>query len=318
MTGIGLVNIYRAQKLVKWCMLLSATINEIFEAFDDHIHDKLNSTKLHNGQNKIAFAMRAVLQGSRLLKNRKEYMYYDTDETHFKYKVQEYYSLRCVPQILGPVYDTVQYAENVLVNELNSVSDNPVVDEESENVFHGGNFHGDYISLEMDKVRIAITKLSMLAERQLNYLLNDKLNGSLPPFINRSVIGLNFGLQGVQYTATSTVAENQSLSGSVYIHSIPNNKDNQDVVSMGSNAALLTARVIENSFEVLAIEAIAVAEAIESLGNSDKLNQSSLKFYNDLRRILPPSADDQPVFRHIKSVKQYLENNDLTEIDTQL
>ena len=183
----------------------------------------------------------------------------------FEDKVQEYYSLRCVTQVLGPVYDTVRQAEQVLVDELNSVNDNPVIDHRHHNVFHGGNFHGDYVALEMDKVRIAITKLSMLAERQLNYLLNDRLNRKFPPFVNLGVLGLNFGMQGVQFTATSTVAENQTLSFPMYVHSIPNNNDNQDIVSMGANAALLTRKVIDNSFEVLSIQLMAVLQAIDAV-----------------------------------------------------
>ena len=91
--------------------------------------------------------------------------------------------MRCVTQVLGPVYDTIIQAEKVVVDELNSVNDNPVIDHVNQNIFHGGNFHGDYVSLEMDKLKIAITKLSMLAERQLNYLLNDKLNQKFPPFV---------------------------------------------------------------------------------------------------------------------------------------
>ena len=123
------------------------------------------------------------------------------------------------------------------------MNDNPVVDHQNHNIFHGGNFHGDYVSLEMDKLKTAITKLSMLSERQLNYLLNTKLNEKFPPFVNLGVLGFNFGMQGMQFTATSTVAENQTLSFPMYVHSIPNNNDNQDIVSMGCNAALITKKV---------------------------------------------------------------------------
>src|SRR5690606_35139727 len=113
------------------------------------------------------------------------------------------------------------------------------IDVESQDVYHGGNFHGDYIALEMDRLKLVVTKMSMLAERQINYLLNSKINELLPPFINLGKLGLNFGMQGAQFTATSTTAENQALSTSLYIHSIPNNNDNQDIVSMGTNAALM-------------------------------------------------------------------------------
>ena len=111
----------------------------------------------------------------------------------------------------------------------------------------------------MDKLKIAITKLSMLAERQLNYLLNDKLNQILPPFVNLGVLGFNFGMQGLQFTAVSTVAENQTLSSPMYVHSIPNNNDNQDIVSMGCNAALMSKKVIDNTFEVLTIQVMTIA-----------------------------------------------------------
>ena len=147
-----------------------------------------------------------------------------------------------------------------------------------ENVYHGGNFHGDYVSLAMDKLKIVVTKLSMLSERQLNYLLNDKLNQKLSPFINLGKLGLNFGLQGMQFTATSTVAENQTFHIPMYLHSISNNNDNQDIVSMGCNAALMTRKVIDNSFDVLAIQTVALAQAIDYLKCQSRLSSFANKF----------------------------------------
>src|SRR6185437_8607518 len=214
MTGIGMINIIQAQKLLGWSAMFSAMTNEIVEAYNDHYSHELNIVKHHTGQNKVAAMMREVLEGSKMIRNRSEHLYHphNIDQEIFEDKIQEYYSLRCVTQVLGPVYDTISQAEKILVDELNSMNDNPVIDHVNQNIFHGGNFHGDYVSLEMDKLKIAITKLSMLAERQLNYLLNDKLNQKFPPFLNLGVLGLNFGMQGVQFTATSTVAENQTLS----------------------------------------------------------------------------------------------------------
>jgi len=212
---------------------------------------------------------------------------------------------------MGPIYDTVINAENVIVNEINSVSDNPILDIEKQNVYHGGNFHGDYISLEMDKLRIAITKLSMLAERQLNYLLNDKINQKLPPFINIGKLGLNYGLQGMQFTATSTVAENQTLSNPMYIHSIPNNNDNQDIVSMGCNSALLTNKVVENSFEVIAIHAAAVCQAIDYLNCADNLSEATSKTYKQIRKIFPVIIEDVPQYKNLKTLKTLLMATDL-------
>jgi histidine ammonia-lyase len=310
MTGIGLVNIIEAKKLLGWSCILSAMINEVVEAFDDHLSKELNAVKRHVGQNKVAAAMRDILKDSKMIRHRPDHFYKELEEEIFKDKVQEYYSLRCVPQVLGPIYDTLVEAEKIVVQELNSVSDNPVVDHDQENVFHGGNFHGDYISLEMDKVKIAITKLSMLCERQLNYLMNDKLNHKFPPFMNLGKLGLNFGMQGIQFTATSTVAENQTLSYPMYLHSIPNNNDNQDIVSMGCNAALMTNRVIENTFEVLAIQVMTMLQAVDYLNCHEKLSSFSHRIYSEVRAIFPKFIEDSPKYKDAKKIKEYLLQHD--------
>jgi histidine ammonia-lyase len=312
MTGIGMINIIQARKLLSWSVLFSAMINEIVEAFGDHYSHELNIVKHHKGQNKIAAIMRDILKDSKMIRDRSEHLYNpdNLDQEVFEDKVQEYYSLRCVTQILGPIYDTISQAENVLVNELNSVNDNPVIDHENHNIFHGGNFHGDYVSIEMDKLKIAITKLSMTAERQLNYLLNNKLNQKFPPFVNLGVLGLNFGMQGMQFTATSTVAENQTLSFPMYVHSIPNNNDNQDIVSMGCNAALMTKRVIDNSFEVLAIHLMTILQAIDYLECQDRLSTVSRSLYDKVREIFPKFIEDQARYKEMAKVKDYLETSD--------
>jgi len=311
MTGVGMINIIQAKKLLNWTVLFSAMINEIVEAFDDHYSHELNIVKQHKGQNKVAAMMRTILQDSKMIRDRSEHLYNpdNLDQDVFEDKVQEYYSLRCVTQVLGPIYDTIEQAENVLVNELNSVNDNPVIDHENQNIFHGGNFHGDYVSLEMDKLKIAITKLSMLSERQLNYLLNNKLNQKLPPFVNLGVLGLNFGMQGMQFTATSTVAENQTLSFPMYVHSISNNNDNQDIVSMGCNAALMTKRVVDNSFEVLAIHLMTILQAIDYLECQDRLSTASRTVYDKVRAIFPKFIEDEPKYKDLNRVKEFLESS---------
>ena len=265
MTGVGMANIIHAHYLLVCSIMLSAITNELMKSFDDHFSFELNHVKHHKGQSKVAEVMRTLLADSKLIRKRPEHLYHrKIEEAVFTDKVQEYYSLRCVPQILGPIYDTLLEVQRVLEDEVNSANDNPVIDHEKEMVYHGGNFHGDYVSLAMDKLKIVMTKLSMLSERQLNYLLNDKLNQKLSPFINLGKLGLNFGLQGMQFTATSTVAENQTLSYPMYLHSISNNNDNQDIVSMGCNAALMTRKVIDNSFDVLAVQTLAFAKPLIS------------------------------------------------------
>jgi histidine ammonia-lyase len=205
--------------------------------------------------------------------------------------------------------DTILYAIHVLTNEVNSTSDNPIIDGEHHNVYHGGNFHGDYVALEMDKVKIAIAKLSMLAERQLNYLMNPKLNEKLPPFVNLGKLGLNLGMQGVQFTAVSTVAENQTLAFPMYLHSIPSNNDNQDIVSMGTNAALLTKKVIDNTYQVLAIEMIAILQAIDFLNIKERLSSYSLGKYEDLRKIVPTFSEDSVKYIDIRNIIAYITEN---------
>ncbi|WP_288435668.1 aromatic amino acid ammonia-lyase [uncultured Chryseobacterium sp.] len=308
MSGIGIVNAYKANQLTDISLRLSCAINEIVQAYDDHLSEALNGTKKHYGQQKVAERMRAHLADSKLIRKREDHLYthFEEQEKVFKEKVQEYYSLRCVPQILGPVLDTLEYTEKVLENEINSANDNPIINVEDQHVYHGGNFHGDYISLEMDKLKIVVTKLTMLAERQLNYLLNAKINEILPPFVNLGKLGFNFGMQGVQFTATSTTAESQMLSNPMYVHSIPNNNDNQDIVSMGTNAAVICRKVIENAFEVLAIEAITIIQAVEYLEFQDRVSSSTKELYDAVRKIIPAFSDDMVMYPYLEEVKNYL------------
>lgn len=307
MTGIGIVNVHNAEKVLDWALKCSCAINEIVQAYDDHLGAELNNTKLHFGQQEVAQKMRNNLSDSKLVRKREDHLYNgENNEEVFKEKVQEYYSLRCVPQILGPVLDTINTVAKVLENEINSANDNPIVCVKTQHVYHGGNFHGDYISLEMDKLKLVMTKLTMLAERQLNYLLNSKLNEILPPFVNLGTLGFNFGMQGVQFTATSTTAESQTLSNSMYVHSIPNNNDNQDIVSMGTNAAVITGKVIENAYEVLTIELITIVQAIDALGFKDQVSTTTRKMYDEVRAIIPEFKEDQVMYPFIQKVKDYL------------
>lgn len=311
MTGIGILNLIYARRGLDWGILIAAMLNEIVEAYDDHFSEALNAAKLHQGQRKVAAQLRRLLKDSQLIRSREQHLYQQPVKAgKVEDKIQEYYSIRCVTQILGPIYDTIAFSEKTVVDELNSANDNPLVFDEENNVYHGGNFHGDYVALEMDKLKIAITKLSMLCERQLNYLLNDKLNNKLPPFVNLGTLGLNFGMQGAQFTATSTTAENQSLSFPMYVHSIPNNNDNQDIVSMGTNAAWMARKVIDNTFEVMAIELVTILQAIHYLKIEDKLSSVSRDIYFDLRAIVPIFEGDFALSECLQGVKDFVKNEE--------
>ncbi len=310
MTGIGIVNLLQAHRLLDWSVAASVMMNEIAASYDDLMSEALNATKHHRGQIEIARAMREWVTGSRCVRQRENELYNGGHtEKVFDHKVQPYYSLRCVPQILGPVFDTLAYTEEVLINEINSACDNPIVDPDTENIYHGGNFHGDYISFEMDKLKIAVTKLTMLSERQLNYLMHDRINGILPPFVNLGTLGLDYGLQASQFTATSTTAECQTLSNPMYVHSIPNNNDNQDIVSMGTNSALLAKTVIENSYQVMAILFMGIVQAVDCLGIQADLSPCSRKVYNEIRTIFPVFTEDRPKYKEIALIIDYLKKS---------
>lgn len=315
MTGIGLVNQLHAERLLDWATLATVMMNEIAASYDDFMAEGLNECRRHEGQQVIARRMRRLSEGgSRMLKREHElYTGVRHDQKTFdsRHKVQAYYSLRCAPQILGPVYETLLNARRILEDELNSACDNPIIDPVRQNVFHGGNFHGDYISLEQDKVKIAMVRVAMTAERQLNYLFHDRINNILPPFLNLGTLGLNYGMQACQFTATSTTAECQTLAMPNYVHSIPNNNDNQDIVSMGTNSALLCKQVIENVFQVMAIHFIALTQAVDCLQIRDELAPTSRRIYDAVRTIIPRFVGDAPFYKQIAEVESLLKNSPL-------
>lgn len=306
MTGIGFVNLVLSKRMLDYSIKASVMMNEIASSYDDFMSEMLNGLKLHDGQRSVAAMMREISAGSKALRNREKELYRHTSDEVFEHKVQPYYSLRCIPQILGPVLDEIRNAEKVLINEIHSADDNPIVDPVGKTVLHGGNFHGDYVSFEMDKLKMAVTKMTMLAERQMNYLFHDRINGILPPFVNMGVLGLNYGLQASQFTATSTTAESQTLSNPMYVHSIPNNNDNQDIVSMGTNSALICKHVIENGFQVMSILMMALVQAVDCLKMADKLAPATRKLYEDIRAIVPAFADDAPKYKEIENIENLL------------
>ena len=316
MTGISAVNQMDAENLLHWATLAAVWMNEIAGSYDDLMAAPLNEARRHGGQIMIAEHMRQLSQGSKRLIKRENVLYNgeqlaesgEEDHGVFKDKVQAYYSLRCAPQILGPIADTLAYSKMVIENELNAASDNPIVDPATENVYHGGNFHGDYISLEADKMKIALVRLAMVSERQLNYLCHDRINGILPPFLNLGTLGLNYGIQACQFTATSTTAECQTLAMPNYVHSIPNNNDNQDIVSMGTNSAELCRQVIDNCYQVLSILFMAMAQAVDCLDIKEQLAPSTQRVYNAIRSIMPTIVEDKPLYEGLAKIEKYLRN----------
>ena len=156
----------------------------------------------------------------------------------------------------------------------------------------------------------------MLNERQLNFLMNAKINQILPPFVNLGTLGLNLGMQGAQFTAVSTTAENQMYSNPMYVHSIPNNNDNQDIVSMGTNAALSAKKVVHNSFEVMAVQLLSLLQAVDYLDIENKLSSLTKKIYTEARELVPKFSEDTPKFEALERLARYLKETDLDLTDS--
>jgi histidine ammonia-lyase len=296
MTGVAATALVDAERLLSAATLLSAAIAHLVGLDDEPYAEALQGAKQHEGQATVAAALRRNLEGrdrTRTLRSGAR-------------PLQEHYSIRCVPQILGTIVDVVGFARTIVLRELNSASDNPVFLPNEGEILHGGNFHGEPVAQAADSLKVALVKLSLLWERQVNFLLNDDINGFLPAFLNRGVPGVTFGLQGAQFTATSTAAHAQSLAFPMSVHSISCNKDNQDIVSMGCDAALMAFEVVGNAATVGAILALAVREAIEATDGWAGQSSEVRRFFEEVVPSPLPTSLDRPLSRDIGAVRERL------------
>ncbi|MDE2312192.1 MAG: aromatic amino acid lyase [Patescibacteria group bacterium] len=296
MAGIAALVCQRGLDLLSLGLRNACLALELVRAYSDSFGEKLHAARPHPGQVTIAAAMRKMLKSSSLIRDREilnKNANHGKTVNHISESVQEFYSLRCVAQILGPIQETLAKAWSTTEIEVNSVTDNPIIDLAGKKFLHGGNFHGDYIAANMDQLKAALVKLTMLSERRLNFFLNHKINGTFPPFLNLDTPGLTLGLQGLQFVATSTTAHSQTLAYPMHLHSISTNGDNQDVVSMGTDAALLADQVADNAFIVLTIELIALCQAVDYLKVKNQLSAESKKLYELVRQTLPAIIEDR-------------------------
>lgn len=302
MTGIGAVLVRDAERLVRLATRAGALALEVVGGFSDALDEALHDLRPHGGQCEIASEMRALLGSSKLLRDREKFAKKTRqahDVRHIPESVQEIYSLRCIPQILGPVLSAVRSTERVVDIEMNSATDNPLVDVVRGRLLHGGNFHGDVVSLALDTMKIATVKLTMLLERQINFFLDEHANRAFPPFLNLAKPGLTLALQGLQFVATSTTAQSQTLAFPQYVHSIPTNGGNQDVVSMGTDSALIAARVIEHAYIVLAINLVTLAQAVDVRNIRHKLSTSGRRLYKLVRESIDPIKKDMSISKEL-------------------
>ncbi len=312
MTGVAAVLCEETEDLYNLAVQNGAYALELICAHDDSIALELHRVRSEPGQKYVAKTLRNILKSSQLL--RKRHLENNGNEVNGEQQdvheiadiVQEIYSFRCIPQVLGPMYGTLQGTKKTVEREMNAVTDNPVVDWKNKRFLHGGNFHGDIISSRVDQLKMTLVKLTMLSERRINFFLHSKVNQMFPPFLNLEQPGLTLGLQGMQFVATSTTARNQSLAYPHYVHSIPTNADNQDVVSIGTDSALMAREVVQNAFTVLAIELVTLAQATDYGEYSQKISSNSKKLYDNLRTIFPKIQKDRVLVNEIEKLQKHV------------
>ena len=317
MTGIAALMCVEAERLISVEIRNAACALESVHSFTDSISEQLHAVRPHRGQREVAKMLRELTASSKLMRTRKSFQdaFSLTNETHtITESVQEVYSFRCVAQVVGPILDILRKVSNEVTIEVNSVTDNPIVDAKGKTFLHGGNFHGDYIAAGMDQLKASLVKLTILSERRNNFFMHRAINKLFPPFMNLKTPGLTMGLQGLQFVATSTTARSQTLAFPQHVHSIPTNGDNQDVVSMGTDAAILTAEVVENAYIVLSIELIALSQLAESVGKKKLYSMPAQALIRDLQKIFPPIINDRELPHELARVLQFVKNSAILEM----
>lgn len=292
MTAVGAKALHIALNLAETADIAGALSLEALRgtltAFDDRIHRE----RPYKGQTECAANMRRLLSGSEILASHRDCA-----------KVQDSYTLRCIPQVHGPVRDTLEYVEKMLTIEMNSATDNPMVFAEDEELISGGNFHGESVAFLMDFLKIAVAELGNISERRTERLVNPALS-ELPAFLVQEG-GLNSGLMVSQVTAAALVSENKILCHPASIDSIPTSGNKEDHVSMGTISARKALEVVDNVETILAIELLASAQALEFL---KPLNPAKplAPVIDKIREHIPPWDKDRNMAADILKTKELI------------
>ena len=268
------------------------------EAFDA----RLQAVRPHAGQVETAAHLRCLLAGSRRVRDAEARGRLGDGRTE---PVQDPYTLRCVPQVLGAVRSTLAHVREMVETEVNAIGDNPTFFPEDDVVLHGGNFHGQPLALAIDHAKVALAEVALFSERRIARLLDPATNGGLPPFLIRDRAGTRSGLMGLQYCASSTVAENAVLAHPATLGSVPTNANNQDVVPMGSVGVRQARRILDNARRVVAIELVTAAEAVDVAG-ADGLAPATRALYDHVRKLVPPLVEDRPLGADVECVVKAL------------
>jgi histidine ammonia-lyase len=298
MTSFAAFIAIRAKKLIKLADTSASLTHEALRATDKAYDAKIHQLRPFPGQITTAKNILALIKGSQI---RKSHLTNDI-------RVQDAYSIRCVPQIHGASRDAIDYVCSRVDIEINSVNDNPIIFPETEEHIEGGNFHGQSMALAMDFMCIALSELANVSERRVERMVNGALSG-LPRFLTNNG-GLNSGLMIVQYTAASLVSENKVLSHPASVDSIPTSANQEDHNSMGSIAAQKCYRIMHNLENVLAIEFLTAAQAIEFL-KPKKPGKGTSAAYAAIRKVVKPLDGDRLLYDEVKKVAELIKNDTL-------
>jgi histidine ammonia-lyase len=297
MCAVGVPTLLKAEALAELFDVAGAMTLEGLLGSHKPFQSAIQDVRAHAGQRACAENLRRVLAGSELV------------ETHVNCaKVQDPYSLRCMPQVHGAAREGISFTRRILEVEVNSATDNPLVFVQTGDIVSGGNFHGQPVSLALDVLAMAATQLMSISERRVEQLVNPSLSG-LPPFLAKNP-GLNSGFMIAQVTSAALVAESRILCHPASVDSIPSSAGREDHVSMGMTAALKARQVIDHAMHCLAVELLVAAAALD-FRNPVKPGRGALAAYQRVRAVVPPMDKDRELHRDIAAVAALIDSGEL-------
>ena len=303
MLAVGTLSLLAAETLVDSADVIGGLSCDALKGTDAAFDERIHKARPHTGQMKSAANLRRMLEGSQIRESHRECG-----------RVQDAYSLRCIPQVHGAVRDTLAHCRNVFEIEANSAVDNPLVfitGNSEGDVISGGNFHGEPLAFALDFLAIALCALAGISERRIERLVNPALSEGLPPFLAPGA-GLNSGFMMPQVTAAALVSENKVLAHPASVDSITTSGNKEDYVSMGMTAAIKLRRIVENARNVLAIEAMAVAQALDFLAplKTSKRGQTA---HAAIRSVSAAMGKDRVMYPDFVRLSQLLASGKIAE-----
>ncbi len=296
--GWGCIQIYDAERWIKQAEIVAAMTLEALMANMKPYDERLHKIRGFPGAVTSAGNIKKVIDGSDLVTGK------------LKVKVQDAYSMRSTPQVIGAARDHLEYARKQFEIEINGVGDNPIFLPDDDTVLTGANFQGSPISLPLDMVGASICMISVLSERRLNRLLNPALSVGLPAFLTKGA-GMYSGHMLSQYTAGMLIVEQRTLSAPACVQSIPAAADQEDFVSMGMNTALKTRQILENAYGVLGIEAIAAAQGLDFREFS--FGKGTQSGHEAIRKVVEHLDEDRPLFTDHNNMMESIEKCDILD-----